>query len=126
MDSPNRLTTGSVIAAPILVKWTGASGEVYAFELDPIGTPYKSRPGVYILCHFGERCQLVPDYLGEADDLSKRLRGDLSAHRDWERIRASGATHICSLHMPGKAAQRVKVETDLRRALMPRKGRLAA
>jgi hypothetical protein len=125
MDSPNRRTVGSVIAAPILVKWTGASGDVYAFELDPIGTRYQSRSGVYVLCHFGERCQLVPDYVGEADDFSRRL-GDLSAHRDWERIRASGATHICTLHVPGKAAQRVKVETDLRRAIMPRRSEMAA
>lgn len=126
MYSPNRLTPRSVLSAPILVKWTGASGHVYEFELDVIGTHYQPRPGVYITCHFGERNGLVADYLGDADDFSRRISGDLSRHRDWEIIRAAGSTHICTLHVPGRAAQRVRVETDLRRAIMPRKGRLAA
>lgn len=126
MHSPNRLTGRSVLSSPVLVKWIGASGEAYSFELDPIGTKYQARGGVYIFCHFGEGCRLVADYVSEADDFSRRIGGDLTAHRDWERIREAGATHICTLHVAGRAALRVKIETDLRRALTPRKARLAA
>ncbi len=126
MHAVNRLVARAVISAPIYVKWTGASGRIYEFELNHIGTPYQARPGVYIFCHFGAGNGLVADYMDVADDFSRRLPPDPSAHPRWEEIRAAGSTHVCTLHVPGKASARVKVEADLHRTIMPRKSRIAA
>ena len=117
MTALNRRVAGSVISEPIYVKWKGASGNVYRFELNDIGTPYEARPGVYIFCHFGTLNALVADYIDEADDFSRRIGENLSTHRRWETIRAAGSTHICTLHVPGKASARFKVENDIRRAV---------
>jgi hypothetical protein len=126
MNALNRRATSSVLSAPIHVRWTGASGAAYVFELNAIGTPYNPLPGVYIFCHFGPQNALVADYIGDADDFSRRLDRELTSHREWKNVQAAGATHICTLHVPGKAAERVKVETDLRRAVLARKSRMAA
>jgi hypothetical protein len=116
MKVVNRLTALSVLAEPIYVNWKGASGRLYPFELNPIGTPYQAHPGVYIFCHFGPLNRMVPDYIDEADDFARRIHRELGTHRQWANIRAAGSTHICTLHVPGKASDRVKVEVDLRRA----------
>jgi hypothetical protein len=126
MHALNRLAARSVLSAPIYVKWTGASGQVYEFELNAIGTPYQPHAGVYIFCHFGARNGLVADYIGDADDFSRSIGSDVTSHREWETIRAAGSTHICTLHVPGRSAKRVKIEMDLRRAIMPRRSRMAA
>jgi hypothetical protein len=126
MHALNRLTARSVLSEPIYAKWTGESGQVYEFELNAIGTPYQPFSGVYIFCHFGPRNLLVADYIDDADDFSRRIGGDVTLHREWETIRAAGSTHICTLNVPGRAAKRVKIETDLRRAIMPRRSRMAA
>ena len=113
----NRLTAPAILAEPIYVKWKGASGRIYPFELNPIGTPYQAHPGVYIFCHFGPLNRMVADYIDEADDFSRRIHRELTSHRQWPNIRAAGSTHICTMQIPGKAAERVKVEVDLRRVI---------
>jgi hypothetical protein len=116
MGDLNRRVAGAVISDPIYVKWKGATGTVYRFELDAIGVPYEARSGVYIFCHFGPLNRLVADHIEEADDFSRRIGADLTKHRQWKAIEAAGSTHICTLHVPGKAAERVRIEADLRRA----------
>ena len=117
MSAVNRLVARSVISEPIYVKWKGASGEVYKFEFNTVGTPHRALPGVYILCHFGPLNALVADFLDEVDDFSKRIGEDASSHPRWDEIKAAGATHVCTLHVPVKASERVKIESDLRRAI---------
>jgi hypothetical protein len=119
MTAVNRLVIRAMISEPIYVKWKGAGGEAYCFELNPIGTPHRALPGVYIFCHFGALNALVADYLDEVDDFSRRIGNDVGSHPHWEEIKAAGATHVCTLHVPGKAAERVKIEADLRRAVDP-------
>ena len=126
MSALNRLVAGSVISAPIYVKWAGASGRIFEFELNTIGTSYQPHSGVYIFCHFGPRNGLVADYLDVAEDFARRIGGDVKSHRHWDEISSAGSTHICTLHVPGGATARVKIERDLRRALMPRKSQMAA
>lgn len=126
MSALNRRAARSVISAPIYVKWRGASGRTYQFELNHVGTPYNPHPGVYIFCHFGERNLMVADYLDVTDDFSQRIGETLAEHRHWEEIKASGATHICTLHVPGPVTARVQVERDIRREVMPGKKRFAA
>lgn len=120
MGDLNRRAAGSVISDPIHVRWKGASGTVYRFELNAIGVPYEARSGVYIFCHFGPLNGLVADHIEEADDFSRRIGEGLAKHRQWQAIQAAGSTHICTLHVPGKAAERVRIETDLRRAVANR------
>lgn len=116
MSAINRLAARWVISEPIYVKWKGASGQVYEFELNDIGRPYQSHPGVYIFCHFGARNALVADHIDEADDFARRIGGNLTQHRAWEKISVAGSTHICTLHVPGKAHARIRIESDLRKA----------
>ncbi len=99
------------------VYWTGASGQQYQFQLDPIGTDYKERPGVYIFCKAASNGNFDACYIGETENLRSRLSGGLLAHHRVDSIRAAGATHICTLHVPGPLALREGIETDLRRAI---------
>jgi len=117
----NRLVTRALISEPIYVKWTGASGQVYKFELNPIGSAYRPFAGIYIFCHFGPRNSLVADYIDRADDFSEALDGDITEHPGWESIREAGSTHVCTLRIEGKATRRLFVDSDLRRVLVPRK-----
>ena len=103
------------------VIWRGASGQRYDFWLDPIGSTYQARPGVYIFCREANPGSWNPVYVGETDDFSRRLTEDLTLHHQWKSIWSAGATHICTLHVPADYAgtMRVKIETDLRHSLLP-------
>lgn len=125
MDVLNRLTPASVLSDPIYVKWTGMSGRTYKFQLDAIGTAFRSRAGIYIFCHFGQ-LRVVADYIGQTDDFSVHLGRDLAGHAQRTLIEAAGSTHVCTLHVPTRAADRVKIEMDLRRALRARDEQAAA
>lgn len=103
------------------VIWTGASGKRYDTFLDPIWSTYYARPGVYIFCYELSAGSWRAVYVGETDDFSRRLTRDLTLHHRWESIRAAGASHICTLHVPSDYAGtlRLAAETDLRHALAP-------
>jgi hypothetical protein len=116
----NRRAALAVLSEPIHVRWEGASGAAYAFQLDAIGTPFQPRAGVYIFCHFGAQNRLVADHIGQAEDLAARIGRDLAERPRWQPISDAGATHVCTLHVPGTAADRVRIETDLRRAIRSR------
>ena|SRR5215831_7791024 len=101
------------------IHWTGASGTRYEFQLDLIGVVYKPIPGVYIFCKPGAGGFFDAIYIGETDHFWRRLTDELWSHHRWECIRARGATHISTLHVPGNAAARLAMETDLRRHQNP-------
>jgi hypothetical protein len=103
------------------VIWTGASGKRYDTFLDPIWSAYLVRSGIYIFCRETSPGSWTAVYVGETDDFSRRLTSDLTLHHRWESIRAAGATHICTLHIPNDHAGglRLQIETDLRHALNP-------
>lgn len=102
---------------PPIVNWRGQSGTTYSFQLHPIGTVYLNRPGVYIACKFAPNGNLDAIYVGETESFNDRLSAKLAFHHKWRSIRAAGATHFCTLHVPGELALREGVETDLRRQL---------
>lgn len=96
-------------------KVTGISGTQYELQVDPIGTQYKERSGVYGF--------LIPRvggwniaYFGETDNFQRRLFLRLDSHDQWACIQAAGATHIGTLHVPGVLSAREGIETDLRQA----------
>jgi hypothetical protein len=103
-------------AGVIPVHWTGISGIRYEFQLDPIGTAYHPKPGVYIFCRQALNGKWDALYVGETESFQRRLWRELTLHHCWERILAARATHICTLHVPGGLAAREVIETDLRRS----------
>lgn len=104
---------------PPLVNWYGQSGQRFLFELHPIGTTYFSRSGVYIFCRMGTDGRWKALYIGECASFLNRLSIGLRTHHRWNAVAAAGATHICTLHVPGELALREGIETDLRHALNP-------
>jgi hypothetical protein len=100
---------------PVRIFWTGISGLVYEFQLDPIGTAYHAFPGVYIFCRLAPDGLFHPLYVGETESFYARLTDQLRLHHCWQRVCAAGATHISTLYVPGNLAARESIETDLRR-----------
>ena len=100
-----------------IVNWRGASGTSYAFELDPIGSAYHSRSGVYIFAKPDGPGTWRAGYVGMTDDFDQRLNAGLQHHHAWPSIRGFGATHICTLAVEGGEAARLRIETDLRHGL---------
>ena len=98
----------------IPVIWTGISGVRYEFQVDPIGTGYKDRPGVYVFCRLGALGFWDAIYIGETESFERRLWADLVRHHQWDSIRSAGATHIGTLHAPGGLSARLAIEADLR------------
>jgi hypothetical protein len=101
----------------VLINWQGISGTVYQFQLHPVGTPYLARSGVYIFCKLAPNGNWDAVYIGETDNFNRRLTEQFTLHHRWSCIRAAGATHICTLHVPGDLALREGIETDLRRLI---------
>jgi hypothetical protein len=101
----------------IPVQWCGASGTFYEFQLDPIGSTYHVRGGVYIFCKLAQNGNWDAVYIGETGNFNRRLSTDLATHHKLGCINKHGATHICTLHVPGELALREGIETDLRRQI---------
>ncbi len=105
-------------SVPPIINWSGKS-RVYGFELHQIGVTYRERPGVYIFCKQALNGNWDAGYVGETDNFWRRLTSELTLHHRWQSIRTFGATHICSLHVPGDKSLRFAIETDLRQSLNP-------
>lgn len=101
----------------IPVIWKDSAGTQYEFQVDPIGTPYKPLPGVYIFCRAVSPTRWEALYIGETSSFERRLYAELVCHHQWDSVRAAGATHIGTLHVPGNLAKREGIETLLRRAI---------
>jgi hypothetical protein len=104
---------------PLRVIWIGASGTRYSAELYPIGTTFHRIPGIYIFCQIASLTTWRAVYVGQTDDLDRRLREELAHHHRWQSIRAAGATHVGVIRVSGSLDDRLRIETDLRRGLNP-------
>ncbi|SFJ00407.1 hypothetical protein [Bradyrhizobium sp. Gha] len=105
---------------PVYCSWTGASGALYQFQLDALGSiTYFPMSGVYIFSRDLGGGSHYPVYVGETDSFQRRLTDQLWAHHALDAIRKHGATHINTLSIAGDRAKRLYVETDLRNALNP-------
>jgi hypothetical protein len=101
------------------IKWTGLKF-TYEFQLDQIGITYLPIPGVYIFCRLvGISNTYSSLYVGETDNLWRRLTNELRAHHCWDAVRLHGATHISTLRVDGGLTKRLEIETDLRHSLNP-------
>jgi hypothetical protein len=104
---------------PQIVIWRGASRTAYEMQNDSIGATYRIIPGVYVFCRQISNDKWQAIYVGETDNLARRLTDELAQHHAWKSIIAAGATHICTLHVPGVLSERLNIETDLRHSLIP-------
>jgi hypothetical protein len=103
---------------PIIVNWPGSNGTQHATHRYDIGAVFYEVGGVYIFCK-----QTVPGsfqaiYVGESDNLWSRLTENLTVHHRWECAVSRGITHICAVRIDD-AAERLRIETDLRHSLNP-------
>jgi hypothetical protein len=103
--------------SPPIVYWRGKSGTTYSLQLHPIGAIYLDRPGVYIACKAAANGNWDAIYIGETGSFRDRLSDNLTLHHKWRSIVAAGATHFCTLHVPGQLALREGIETDLRQQI---------
>jgi hypothetical protein len=101
-----------------LVFAQGASGRRHCFDIHPVGTEFRNIPGVYVFCKRARNANWEAIYIGETVSFAMRLNGRrLDLHHRWSCIQANGATHICTMHVPGPLTWRESVETDLRWAM---------
>lgn len=104
------------------VTWTGLSGWSYETGVFDLATTFKPSPGIYILCRLvqlGTGSHLEALYIGEAESLENRLNTCREAHDGFQRALKMGATHICARLVSDGAAERLRIETDLRHAFNP-------
>lgn len=99
--------------------WTGASGRQYQFYNYPIGTVFKAVPGVYIFCRALAEGRFQSIYVGETDNLWRRVTNELKIHHCWQTAIVAGVTHISAIHIPDGDAERLRIEADLRHGLNP-------
>lgn len=104
------------------VRWTGLSGWPYDFGVFTLSTIFKPLAGVYIVCRsvqVGNASHLEALYVGEAESLEDRLNTRRASHDGFQRALKMGATHVCARLVPDGAAERLRIETDLRHAFNP-------
>lgn len=121
--TPNALGLGGGLAPQralrprTLISAKGTSGTTYQLQIDPIGAAYQRLPGVYVFCFLAEDGEWKAVYIGETDNFFRRLTSELKSHHKWQSIREHRATHIGTLHVMGGLAERLNIETDLRRGI---------
>ena len=104
------------------VTWTGVSGWPYEFGVFDLATTFKPSAGVYIICRTVQGLSgshLEALYVGEAESLEDRLNTCRAQHEGFQRALKMGATTICARLVPNGAAERLRIETDLRHAFNP-------
>ena len=84
-----------------------------------MGTNYRDLPGVYVFCKLGAAHYWDALYVGECDAFCNRIDRDLRSHHKFNDVTRAGATHICTIHVAGTYADRLRIETDLRHGLRP-------
>jgi hypothetical protein len=99
--------------------WRGESGRTYELQNYPIGTRFNAVGGVYIFCWQASDSRWYAVYVGETDNLSRRLSDELAAHHQLDNVRRAGATHISAMVVSGGLSARLEIETDLRRHQKP-------
>ena len=101
----------------IVVRWRGASGKDYGFDLHQIGSLFIAVPACYIFTKVNPVSGgWLPIYIGQTVDLSERIE----FHHAKSCVQAQGATHICAytrrMHL---TEERLTLEHDLIAAYRP-------
>ncbi|MDA0781975.1 MAG: GIY-YIG nuclease family protein [Rickettsiales bacterium] len=89
---------------------TGISMTKYVMEVYPIGTQFNNVSGVYCFINNNN----TPIYIGETDNLNRRLNLEIQNHQQWQCIKKNGSTHVAVMLVNGYKQQRLDIETDIR------------
>jgi hypothetical protein len=95
------------------IMWSGISGEKFKYWINPIGTSYEKVPGNYIFAKETSPNKWTPIYVGETDNLDRRLSNP-DEHEKLPCVRRHGGTHIHSHRSVDNGAIRRKEEADIR------------
>lgn len=88
--------------------WPGKSGKKYNYHVYPIGTNFVAQPGNYIFAKKNAKGYWVPVYIGQTDNLQRRL----SNHNEAACVRRNGGTHVHA-HLNVIERDRLAEEKDL-------------
>lgn len=101
-----------------LVSWPGQNGRLHYFTNQLLGHVLPSQGGVYIASKMTLDGRFQPFYVGQAQNLHKRVNVDFASHDGLQCSKRRGATYLSYL-IVGDEAQRLALETELRRSLRP-------
>jgi hypothetical protein len=100
-------------------QFCGASGTIYEFQNHVLGTIFYPIAGIYIFTRRDEDGYWYALYVGQTDNIMRRLTDNLKLHHQFENCKHFGATHIAIMPIEGEDALRIQIETDLRHGLNP-------
>lgn len=92
------------------IMWSGISGEKYKYWINLIGAPFKPVVGNYIFAKETKPREWIPIYVGETDNLQRRLTPN---HEKMPCIKRYGGTHIHTHSSSDDEAIRQKEEADI-------------
>jgi hypothetical protein len=99
--------------------WRGAEGRMYEFLLDPLGSPYLDRPGIFVFCKSDGAGGWYPIFVGETESFARTLTPEFENDAAWECIGAADPTHVGTLHWPGSPSDRRTAANDLIGGIKP-------
>lgn len=91
------------------IDWPGKSGMSYKYEIYPIGTSFKEKPGNYIFAKETRPGSWAPVYIGQTKNLADRL----ADHEKEACAKRNGATHVHAHTNDGGEDVRRAEEVDL-------------
>jgi hypothetical protein len=95
------------------IMWSGISGKTYKYWIKPIGTSFKSEPGNYIFAKETSQQTWIAIYVGETDNLDRRLSNP-DSHEKIGCVRRNGGTHIHAHTSSDNTTTRRGEEADIR------------
>ena len=99
------------MADELTIMWSGISGKEYKYWITPIGTSFKSEAGNYIFTKGTKPHTWTPIYVGETDNLDRRLTPN---HEKMPCVKRYGGTHIHTHTSLSTEATRRSEEADIR------------
>jgi len=111
------ITGGDIMADALPIMWPGISGQEYKYLIYPIGTSFKPVAGNYIFAKETKPNTWTPIYVGETDNLQRRLTPD---HEKMPCGKSYGGTHIHIHTSSDNEATRRSEEADISNKCNPR------
>jgi hypothetical protein len=104
------------MADELTIMWSGVSGKEYKYWIYEIGHPMKQEPGNYIFAKEVKSHEWTPIYVGETDNLQRRLTPN---HEKMPCVKRYGGTHIHAHTSSNDETIRQNEESDIRNKWNP-------
>ena len=99
------------MAGELTINWDGKSGKEHKYWIYPIGTTFEPAAGNYVFAKETEPHHWTPIYVGETDNLQRRLTTN---HEKTPCINRHGGTHVHTHTSSDNQAVRREEEADIR------------